>query len=31
MTSVMIMRIVAAVISVVLIGVLIQRRRTRVR
>ena len=31
MDSVMITRIVAAVISVVLIGVLIQRRRTRVR
>jgi hypothetical protein len=31
MDSVMIIRIVAAVIFVVLLGVLIQRRRTRVR
>ena len=31
MTSVMIIRIVAAVVFVVLLGVLIQRRRTRVR
>jgi hypothetical protein len=31
MTSVMIIRVVASVIFVVLLGVLIQRRRTRVR
>jgi hypothetical protein len=31
MESVMIVRIVAAVVFVVLLGVLIQRRRTRVR
>jgi hypothetical protein len=31
MDSVMIIRIVAAVVFVVLLGVLIQRRRTRVR
>lgn len=31
MTSVLIIRVVAAVVFVVLLGVLIQRRRTRVR
>jgi uncharacterized protein YneF (UPF0154 family) len=31
MTSVMIIRVVAAVVFVVLLGILIQRRRTKVR